>query len=481
MLHLRLASRGALAIWSACLFFHAVSAHAQDVSDQEPASTLNAKQAHQLRAWLAQGKLEKAWALLGERVWCQQGELVDEWDEQKNLSLAADLGVYARRAGKLDQAARCTLEASKRQGTLHQAAALYEASLLVSAMGVKGFAQLMQQASWFDASNQGSYCPSEPWSITPQQNISCALKLALKAPQAKQEQAARDYLLRSAASFAPQRAYLRALPKAERQRYVGVQLKAHQSVVAADEAQLWRQVRAKVYGGAQLKVPSCASLRRRGVEPDGDGVECRHFAKLIKKTALPDGIVVEAFEAGVNEYGTVCETSSNVYLVAYRKSSSGVRYVLLDSLGYTNGCGSGVEDTEVELVKLKDEPKSALVRSVGSSREGAMGYAEHHGLALCQQEKADGLSCLQGAWHVDVEIEHEDQPRSTRHFPLFAVKNGRIKLSKGSPQDFRFKEYDKLEGLTVEEAVAALPKIVESIQRRYVELVEDEPQPQGAK
>lgn len=451
-------------------------AHAQRAPEQTKASAapLTAKQAYKLRSWLSQGHQQKAWELLGDRVWCE-GPLIAEWDVQKNLSLAADLGVYARRAGKLKQAARCTLEASTRQGTLHKAAALYEASLLVDVMGVEGFALITQEASWSDDVDERAYCPEYPWAINAQLNISCAIKLAAKAPKAKQKQAASDYLLRSAASFAPRPAYLSAIPRSERARFIELQLKGYKSITAPSEAQMWQRARAKVYG-SDVKTPSCASLRRKGVDPNAEGqIECKHFAKVLKKTDHPEVIALEAFEAGINEYGTTCEESSNVYVLPYRKTASVVHYVMLDDVGYTNGCGSGSEHTEVGLIRLTGEPKSILVAASGSSREGAGMYSESERRILCQQEDtAGGISCLSGSWRVDHDMNVEGQPRSSLRSPRFTLKGGRIKLLRRSSRDFRFTEYDALQGLTVAEAVAALPVIEASIQRRYIDLVKDE-------
>lgn len=440
------------------------------MSARAQGSTLTAKQAQQLRAWLAKGKTQQAWALLGEGVWCEDA-LVEGWSEPKQLALFADLGAHARHAGKLDQAARCTLESLAREGSLHRAAALYETSRLAHVMGEARLMKLMTQASWYDDVKQVRYCPEDASSIDPRVSVFCALKLAAASPAAPK--LARDHLVRSAALFAPRREYLRALPREQRARFISFQLKGHRAVDVSDEAQLWAELRKKVYG-PDIKAPECASLSARGVTAGDDEIMCRHFEKIFKRPAPPQGITLEVFEAGVNAFGGVCESSANVYLVPYQKRANSVRYVPLPSLGYTNGCGSGLEQTEVKPIKLKDEPKSALVRVSGSARHSAFEHSEYEGFVLCQQDQAGAMSCLSSSWRVDVTLDPEERRRSSSNSPQFTLKAGRLKRSKVSAHDFYFAEYDALEGMTVAEAVEALPKIEAKLRSRYIDLVEDD-------
>lgn len=97
---------------------------------------------------ITSGKDKQALEALKGSAWCQDRSLYGLPDELDALiaQFRADLGVLARRSGQLDRAIVCMEHSLMRDGSLHQAAALYEASLLIRKLDEKRVRAVLEAA-----------------------------------------------------------------------------------------------------------------------------------------------------------------------------------------------------------------------------------------------------------------------------------------------------------------------------------------------
>ena len=449
-------------------------AHAQALANDAKLST---RQARKVRALLKEGKSKKAFELLGEGVWCH-GLTVGGWSERKNMAFAADLGAYARRAGQLEQAAHCTLSVIPRQGTRHNAAALYELGELAHAMGPDSLLDLLQAQNWAKGVEELLECSeSQRLYSTAHEAAYCGLFTATKAPKAERGKIARDVLIKNAAVFAPRKSYLRKLSRKERAGIVRFGMRGHREATATaiSANAMWSEIEGAAFG-KDRHTPYCAKLSASERE-EKEYTPCRVFERgTIRAARRPTDMALLRLDAGTNEVGSgTCEMDAAVHVVPQRATTDGVRYVSPIFLGFDGHCGTGAGSTEVEVRAIRGEANAVLIHAERSTTEGASAYTATTTELLCQQDELGEMSCLSSSWRARGDLEF-DTERSERMFPLVTLKGGHIKLVKDTSGDFWFEEYKMLDGLTVSEAIDALPEIEATIRTRYIDLDDELPE-----
>lgn len=456
-----------------CLITSSSLAHAQTSPIEPP---LTPEQGDKLRALLSKGKTKRAFAMLGDGIWCHKA-LVQGSTRRERLALAADLGTYARKAREYEQAAHCTLAALDRRGSLHRSSALYELSLLTSSMELDALLELLSVQDW----SSDGVDPKDPevcahGTSTPQLSAFCPVFTAskMKGSKRQKKRSARDGLIRQAAWYAPRREYLHKLTKEERERVVKLQLRGltEEATTMASKEALWSKIKAKDFAKAK-RMPYCSKISAKQKEERNYNVKCKHFStRFLRRPKTTDKMAVLRFTTGINDLSESHDDDGGIYILIRRTTPTGVRYIKPIYMGYRMSMGTAAGAPTVEFHSIPREPDAVRITAETDRTEGTAGSFSEFEEILCQQSVSGELSCLTSRWFGWYGVEYGTWD-TNRRAPRLTIKKGRIHFQKNTEGDFWYREYERLEGLTVSEAVAAIPEINALIRKRYVDLVDE--------
>lgn len=484
-----------------------------------------------LEKLLRQKKTRQASKLLEGTQWCADPGIEHLKDDRRRGQFRANLGVFARRTKRLERALECVEYALLRDGSSAQAAALYEASLVMRKLKPARVREILSAAAeerfgsgkTHDASKgeantlwQLMYCsPMEPnkkqlraldsapasvflsalahghGSGTGALNVArgqsglqhylCTLRLTGLVEKTRKR--ARDpraklsrRLLMAAAFLAPRDTYLKKLDPIDRRAILDATAFPHmarwETVPKGDlTSWLYRRTYEPLAKTLKLKAlpPTFAKLQKvwRRKRTNSESLEWKRRRRA--KKSLGPGQRAELFvSCGGFGAGTSTPLIRNVFVLTQADK------VRAFELGETHACLERHADASASI---QGTDRTGRVRlSAKSSSWTAQGdrifETFHEG--LCDLTTPEPL-CLRYSY-PGVSIDATDTlyaitPERTRlrarSMPPLRLQEGKLVL-KPTPGAFTFSEYASLQGLTLAQAKEQLPKIEAAIRARLL-------------
>lgn len=451
-------------------------AQSRDKSQTEAVST---KEARKLQRWIGAGENAKAAGWIDEHFakggWCAAASRVDMKPSELE-QFRADLGVFARRTKRADEAMSCLQWSLARSGSSHRAAALYEAYVTLPLL------ESDQRKYWIDQMNGQQDQYGRYWeyakncidsAIGPiRPRLACALwKVETSKLTSAQLQKHLQPLILAAARFAPKAAYLEELTPKQRETlkdealgYLSVQKLGSSGSFAEAKEAMRREFDSR--RGASLE--PCSRYKDSDKVPEagcynftadaGDAKKLQNGkVRLIKAVGGP----VLQEHVGTAYHG--CHDAARTYLDYVNDD----RHAVLD-LGIVyrgDNCYVSAASGSASLTVLDAARKIVLV-TIQSRHDHITSHSQPRPSVLTRRD----FYCQLGGEPAPIEcleatrVNHYHSPEMYSLVPAIGIEEGKIELKK-RPGDYYLPEYDTLDGLTLGQAVRELS----SIQKRVAE------------
>ena len=446
---------------------------------------------------LVVGEPEVAVARLDELMpsgkWCRHGPEGDV-DAAQIQRMFANLGVVARRTGRLGEAVDCAVHAFHRSGGLSRAAAFFESALLVrraSEPELEGLRGIL-----LDGARAG--CPEAAHSeavdrvatvMGQERDIAhaagCLLPDPRKLTSESRERAFRELVI-AAALQAPRESYLQRLSREDRVRLWNQFDRNLPSLVGSVDLKGERMdeyLFQTAYSGYVLQRSDDAHARPKNKEELEDRWERNGGqGSIVSKTSTIDSKTSEGQTISVK---LVCGGHQDSPGSAYLIDDATFLFLTVEqgddryaaSLGPTAHCAEQHAGSSTS-VEFHDAAVTVTTVTEGSNAAGDIG--RDTGKLICGVAARGHFQCLKSVTYSS-EMDRAGRTVAFRNMhdvieyqqpgaPGFELEEGRIKVLPPKT-DFWFKEYAELDGLALGEALQRVPAIKQSVQARVVGLV----------